>query len=1734
MASEFRVDILNINFFDWRGARPFTGGAERYAYDLALLCREFGWRPRLLQNALEPFVRDYQGVEVVGLPCTDHFDLQAMSRGFASATRDAQMVIASPLELACDLDPAQTVIGINHGIWWDYPTNRAADFELGSRAAMLDALVVVTACVCVDTNFINWLRCLDGRLLARIEYVPNYAQLERFRPAAKRFDAARLTALFPRRLCAERGFHDLIQAFDELASRRQDLDLYLCGGGPEVDEIRAREFVERHSGRVRWAELSMDEMPQAYAESQIVVAPTVFSEGTSLACIEAMATNNAVVATHVGGLPNLIIDEYNGLLIRPGAPSIVAALERLLDDRPLAERLAGNAILVSQAFSQQRWKERWRRILADAAAREPSKAALDFVRGSDASVQSAVESTRHTSVPILIQLDDERRELRRSLESAEAERAQAIEAREQAEAERDAASEARKRAEVERDSAGETRHVYEVEQARLSERLQQMAAERKAAHAALDDANIQLGLERARCDHAAAKLYWVDSELRGIKASTGWALLQFLYRIRFAVFPRGSRREWLARRVMDAVRQMRAVRARREVPAHHVAAETLLPVDDELAPLREHAAQSKVTIVFAPSVGWSPVAVQRPHHIARALAARGCTVVFDCTGADGGTAGLQQLEPGLFLYSGAPTRLTGLPRLVLWTFPYNYDYRDHFADSLAVVYDWIDDLSVFPGEPARLALLHERALREATHVFCVAESLRERVAKQRPDAIHLPNAVEYERFRIAPDPNPARADPGLSSAIASGRPIAGFYGSFAQWFDFELLEQVIARRPDWEFVLIGPDLHAGPRLAALAEGPNVHWLGPRDYRLLAGYLHLFDAALIPFRVDAVSAATSPLKLFEYLAAGKPVVSTPMPECERAPGVRVAATPAEFAAALDETRGPPGPEYRKNSQDFAARNTWDARVELVLGILGTTDEAAAQPRTAPPLTLAMRAECCGLEPNRVSVVLPVYNQAALLASSIDSVLAQTYPLFELIVVDDGSTDAVDPVLRRYAGDHRVHVLQQPNQGLAKALSNGFDQARGEFWTWTSADNLMEPRQLELLVARLRAEPALGMVYADYRVIDDRGEVLEDSTWRTHNRPDLTSGEVRLPRRTTTLNTVQDNFIGPCFLYRGYVGRVLGEYEAQAGIEDYDYWMRINALFSIAHLGSDELLYQYRVHDNTLSARAHEYRILDKVQRLMQHEAARAAFYARPLALDIDRTLAHWAERHGLDAPHARPASPDSQPGPQAFVVSCRNGRPLEERAAAGRDVPIVIVFEAGGVTPYDLAAFLRRPRVLAVVPDARTADRVRAVSCAPVIDGESGQAAAAIAAFVRNAAFVDAIRDPAARRRERPAPFRKRSERTRILLQTESFTQGGMENVVIDLGRALVDADCDVDILVLGKAGDAAARAAEFGLAVTACDGRLGAAGYRALLEQRKIDIVNAHYSGTGAETARDLGIPFVQTIHNAYVWLDAAQIANFRRADSATRLYTCVSALAAKYADAMLGVDPARIRIVPNGIDASAFDDLDQAKARGELRSQWRARDGETVYLNVASIMAPKAQLPLVEAFAQLPRNHDLARLVLLGGTAEPAYANRIRRRVRELGIAERVVFAGFDPRASRYFCAADVFVLPSFWEGWSLALGEALYAGLPIVATRVGSAGEFAGEDNLVLVEPPYRDIVDLNHANIAHHVYGNDPAFVARLAEAMGRACEMSRRDAAPELRARLRDAFAYTEYARIFRAL
>jgi glycosyltransferase involved in cell wall biosynthesis len=202
---------------------------------------------------------------------------------------------------------------------------------------------------------------------------------------------------------------------------------------------------------------------------------------------------------------------------------------------------------------------------------------------------------------------------------------------------------------------------------------------------------------------------------------------------------------------------------------------------------------------------------------------------------------------------------------------------------------------------------------------------------------------------------------------------------------------------------------------------------------------------------------------------------------------------------------------------------------------------------------------------VSIVLPTYNGTRYLAESVQSCLDQTYQDFELIIVDDCSTDDTPQLITEFAAkDKRIRPFRnESNLRLPKSLNAGFARSRGRYLTWTSDDNLYLPNAIEVMVAALEREPDVGMVYTPQTCIDK-------------NSRDVGFTCFGGPADALAYN----NPVGASFLYRREVYESVGDYSAELFlVEDWDYWIRIAEKFPVRLL--PEIVYKYRIHDDSLS-------------------------------------------------------------------------------------------------------------------------------------------------------------------------------------------------------------------------------------------------------------------------------------------------------------------------------------------------------------------------------------------------------------------------------------------------------------------------------------------------------------------------------------------------------------------------
>lgn len=296
----------------------------------------------------------------------------------------------------------------------------------------------------------------------------------------------------------------------------------------------------------------------------------------------------------------------------------------------------------------------------------------------------------------------------------------------------------------------------------------------------------------------------------------------------------------------------------------------------------------------------------------------------------------------------------------LWTFAPDVPFLAGKFREECLVYYCVDEYSAFQDFNAQAIRTAEgRLIERADLVITTSAALweskqplhsRTHLVRHGVDLAHFAAAVE----RDLPTPPDLANMPG---------PVYGFFGLVHHWFDVELLAAVARARPQASFVLLG-DCRAD--IVSLAALPNVHLLGRRDYRDLPAYCAAFDAALLPFRINRMTRNVNPIKLREYLAAGLPVVSTPLPEAVRyAPDVLVAQDRGSFCRQCDLAVTLNDPQARRRRSARMAGESWEAVVErlstIVASATRTQEEPDLRPGTRRPCTAQTSAADTKLAP-----------------------------------------------------------------------------------------------------------------------------------------------------------------------------------------------------------------------------------------------------------------------------------------------------------------------------------------------------------------------------------------------------------------------------------------------------------------------------------------------------------------------------------------------------------------------------------------------------------------------------------------------------------------------------------------------------------------------------------------------------------------------------------------------------
>ena len=367
-----RAFIVYKHVLNLSGNGFVVGGIETYLLSLTKVLKKNGIKPIIVQRATEDFEKEIDGNVYWGYSVgakSYHVELYSKIK---DKLNEEDLLIWGTDTFSMKT-PHKRTIAIQHGIDYDYypeeDKRRKLFMDLGlgwlvkylQRRRALKVFKRANYKVCVDYNFWNWYRTFSiPKEDKNIYVIPNFAQVVD-NDTKEQGDTVKV--VFARRFVRRRGISVFLEVVKQLKDYK-NVSFTFAGEGPYLSEI---EKLQQEQDNIFITKYEPSEAIRFHQDYDIAVVPTIGSEGTSFSLLEAMSAGNAVVCTAVGGMTNIILKDFNGLMVKPNSvDELKNALEKLIKNPELRATLAKNAqTTVSQSFSLEKWEERWSSVLND-------------------------------------------------------------------------------------------------------------------------------------------------------------------------------------------------------------------------------------------------------------------------------------------------------------------------------------------------------------------------------------------------------------------------------------------------------------------------------------------------------------------------------------------------------------------------------------------------------------------------------------------------------------------------------------------------------------------------------------------------------------------------------------------------------------------------------------------------------------------------------------------------------------------------------------------------------------------------------------------------------------------------------------------------------------------------------------------------------------------------------------------------------------------------------------------------------------------------------------------------------------------------------------------------------------------------------------------------------------------------------------------------------------------------
>lgn len=367
-----RAFIVYKHVLNLSGNGFVVGGIETYLLALTKVLKKNGIKPIIVQRANEDFEKEIDGNIYWGYSVSAKSYHEKLYAKIKQQLNEEDLLIWGTDTFSMKV-PHKRTLAIQHGIDYDYfpeeDKRKKLFMDLGlgwlvkyfQRRRALNVFRRVNYKVCVDYNFWNWYRTFSvPKEDKNIYVIPNFAQVDEWETKAP---SDTVKVVFARRFVRRRGVSVFLEVVKQLKDYK-NVSFTFAGEGPYLSDI---EKLQKEQDNIIITKYEPSEAIRFHKDYDIAVVPTIGSEGTSFSLLEAMSAGNAVVCTAVGGMTNIILNDYNGLMVKPNSvEALKNSLEKLIKDPALRATLAKNAhTTVSQSFSLEKWEERWSLVLND-------------------------------------------------------------------------------------------------------------------------------------------------------------------------------------------------------------------------------------------------------------------------------------------------------------------------------------------------------------------------------------------------------------------------------------------------------------------------------------------------------------------------------------------------------------------------------------------------------------------------------------------------------------------------------------------------------------------------------------------------------------------------------------------------------------------------------------------------------------------------------------------------------------------------------------------------------------------------------------------------------------------------------------------------------------------------------------------------------------------------------------------------------------------------------------------------------------------------------------------------------------------------------------------------------------------------------------------------------------------------------------------------------------------------